>query len=159
ASGGRSEDSRRMGRSCGAGGFFQPFTVAAAAGCEAERGARRATVRVMSGARLPSALVCFAIAAAPSCAPEEPPPPPPPRPSAPEPAPAPAPEPAKPAARERVTLLAGGDVSFGRLVGQMLLKDPSLDFFPKLKPWLDAADVRFANLEGPLSDQHGQTVR
>lgn len=41
----------------------------------------------------------------------------------------------------------------------MLLKDPSRDFFAALHPWLDAADLRFANLEGPISDQRGETVR
>ena len=61
--------------------------------------------------------------------------------------------------RERVTLLAGGDISFGRRVGQMLLHEPSRDFFAGVRPWLTAADVRFANLEGPLSDQRGETVK
>lgn len=56
-------------------------------------------------------------------------------------------------------MLAGGDISFGRLVGQMLLRDPGADFFSSLRPWMEAADVRFANLEGPLSDQHGETVK
>jgi poly-gamma-glutamate synthesis protein (capsule biosynthesis protein) len=61
--------------------------------------------------------------------------------------------------RDEVTLVAGGDVSFGRLVGQMLLREPGRDFFAALHPWFDAADLRFANLEGPLSDQHGETVK
>jgi poly-gamma-glutamate capsule biosynthesis protein CapA/YwtB (metallophosphatase superfamily) len=67
-------------------------------------------------------------------------------------------EPAAPA-RDHVTLIAGGDVSFGRLVGQMILHEPSHDFFAGVHPWLSAADVRFANLEGPLSDQRGETVK
>lgn len=67
--------------------------------------------------------------------------------------------PAPPATRDHLTLLAGGDISFGRLVGQMLLRDPARDFFAGLRPWLSSADVRFANLEGPLSDQHGETAK
>ncbi len=62
-----------------------------------------------------------------------------------------------PPARESVTVLAGGDISFGRLIGQLLLRDPSRDFFKSIDPWLRSADIRFANLEGPLSDQHGET--
>jgi poly-gamma-glutamate synthesis protein (capsule biosynthesis protein) len=64
-----------------------------------------------------------------------------------------------PSRRETVTLIAGGDVSFGRIVGQMLIERPDTDFFAALRPWLDAADVRFANLEGPISDQHGETQK
>lgn len=56
-----------------------------------------------------------------------------------------------------VTLLAGGDVSFGRDVGQTLLERPSVDFFTELHELLVTADVVFANLESPLSDQHGET--
>jgi poly-gamma-glutamate capsule biosynthesis protein CapA/YwtB (metallophosphatase superfamily) len=61
--------------------------------------------------------------------------------------------------RDEISLVAGGDISFGRLVGQMLLRDPGHDFFAHLHPWLDTADLRFANLEGPLSDQRGETVK
>jgi poly-gamma-glutamate synthesis protein (capsule biosynthesis protein) len=60
---------------------------------------------------------------------------------------------------DRVVLVAGGDISFGRLVGQMLLRDPALDFFAHLRPLLDSADLRFANLEGPLSEQKGETQK
>ncbi|MEM1030371.1 MAG: CapA family protein [Myxococcota bacterium] len=56
------------------------------------------------------------------------------------------------------TLLAGGDVSFGRTAGQRLLADPTFDFFAAVAPWLAAADVRFVNLESQLSDQGGVTV-
>lgn len=66
------------------------------------------------------------------------------------------PEKSPPAAA--LTLIAGGDVSFGRLIGQMLIRDPELDFFEPLRPWLEQADVRFCNLESQLSDQGGQTV-
>ncbi|APR88161.1 Putative enzyme of poly-gamma-glutamate biosynthesis (capsule formation) [Minicystis rosea] len=61
--------------------------------------------------------------------------------------------------RDAITLIAGGDVSFGRVVGQMLIEKPATDFFAALRPWLHAADVRFANLEGPISDQHGETQK
>jgi poly-gamma-glutamate synthesis protein (capsule biosynthesis protein) len=72
---------------------------------------------------------------------------------------APAPPPSAAPSREQITLIAGGDVSFGRLVGRMLIEDPAHDFFAAIRPWLDAADVRFANLEGPISDQHGEVVK
>jgi poly-gamma-glutamate synthesis protein (capsule biosynthesis protein) len=78
--------------------------------------------------------------------------PPPPSPSA----TADAPE-APAAPRAAITLIAAGDVSFGRIAGQMLLRDPSTDFFGSIRPWLASADVRFANLEGPLSEQKGET--
>ncbi len=64
--------------------------------------------------------------------------------------------PLPPPRRERLTLLAGGDVSYARLVGRMLLEQPDRRFFPKLTPWLSSADLRFANLEGPLSEQKGE---
>lgn len=57
-----------------------------------------------------------------------------------------------------LTLIAGGDVSFGRKAGQILLREPGHDFFSSLAPLLDSADERFCNLEGPLSDQGGETV-
>lgn len=65
----------------------------------------------------------------------------------------------RPAEPRVITLVAGGDISFGRLVGRMLLHDPSTDFFKAVRPWLDAADVRFANLEGPLADLHGEVQK
>lgn len=80
--------------------------------------------------------------------------------SAPAPPPATVEEAAPPAPpRAALTLIAGGDVSFGRLVGRLLLEHPGTDFFAPLRPWMDAADVRFVNLEGPLSDQRGETQR
>jgi poly-gamma-glutamate synthesis protein (capsule biosynthesis protein) len=57
----------------------------------------------------------------------------------------------------RVVLLAGGDVELGRAMGQRLLRDPTIDPLAPLAGWLAAADLRFVNLEGPISDQHGQT--
>jgi len=41
----------------------------------------------------------------------------------------------------------------------MLLADPGRDFFSEIKPWMRSADLRFANLEGPISDQHGEVVK
>jgi len=67
-------------------------------------------------------------------------------------------EPAPPAAPTgEVTLLAGGDVSFGRVIGQILLKEPERDLFATIAPLLGSADLRFCNLEGPVSDQKGET--
>lgn len=57
-----------------------------------------------------------------------------------------------------LTLIAGGDVSFGRLIGQMLLRDPGRELFTTIDPLLKSADIRFCNLESQLSDQRGQTV-
>lgn len=63
----------------------------------------------------------------------------------------------EPQAQELV-LLAGGDVELARATGQALLRDPTLDPLAPLNPWLRGADLRFVNLEGPLSDQRGQTM-
>lgn len=60
-------------------------------------------------------------------------------------------------ARTKLTLLAGGDVSYGRMVGQILLKNPEHELFSTLAPWIRSADVSFCNLESPLSDQKGET--
>ncbi|MDI1475346.1 CapA family protein [Polyangium sp. y55x31] len=57
-----------------------------------------------------------------------------------------------------VTVFAAGDVSFGRLVGQILLREPDRALFAPMEPLLRAADVRFVNLEGPISDQGNETV-
>ena len=40
----------------------------------------------------------------------------------------------------------------------MLLRDPAHDPFRTIAPLLATADIRFVNLEGPLSDQHGETM-
>jgi poly-gamma-glutamate synthesis protein (capsule biosynthesis protein) len=58
----------------------------------------------------------------------------------------------------RLTVLAAGDVSFGRLVGQILLREPERALFAPMADLLRSADVRFVNLEGPISDQRGETV-
>jgi poly-gamma-glutamate synthesis protein (capsule biosynthesis protein) len=54
------------------------------------------------------------------------------------------------------TLLAGGDVSFGRLLGKMLLEKPETDLFATIRPLLATADLRFVNLESQLTDQDGE---
>ncbi|MBI5533153.1 MAG: CapA family protein [Deltaproteobacteria bacterium] len=61
-----------------------------------------------------------------------------------------------PAAR-RLRLVAAGDISYGREVGQVLLRKPGHDFFAPISRWLGAGDVRFANLESVLTDRHGET--
>ncbi len=68
--------------------------------------------------------------------------------------PAPSPSPR----REHLTLIAGGDVFFGRIVGQVLLAKPHTDVFSQVRGWLRSADMRFANLESQLSEQKGVTV-
>lgn len=60
--------------------------------------------------------------------------------------------------RDRLVLLAAGDVSFGRMIGQILLREPDRALFASMDPLLRSADVRFANLEGPISDQGRETV-
>ena len=67
---------------------------------------------------------------------------------------APAPPPADPPS---LTLIAGGDVSLGRFIGQILLRDPGRELFSTVAPLLKSADIRFCNLESQLSDQRGQT--
>ncbi len=53
--------------------------------------------------------------------------------------------------------MAGGDTNLGRACGQRLLADAEYDPFRRIAPlWADA-DVRFVNLESPLSEQHGET--
>jgi poly-gamma-glutamate capsule biosynthesis protein CapA/YwtB (metallophosphatase superfamily) len=55
-------------------------------------------------------------------------------------------------------LLAGGDVGFGQLRGQRLLREPGRNDFEPLRALFGSADLRFVNLESQLSEQHGQTV-
>ncbi|MEO7329616.1 MAG: CapA family protein, partial [Minicystis sp.] len=70
----------------------------------------------------------------------------------------PAPAPAPPAPPPpQVVMLAGGDVCLARDIGQTLLRDPDHDFFTPIAGLLKSADLRFANLEGPLSEQKGET--
>lgn len=57
----------------------------------------------------------------------------------------------------RVRLAAYGDINLGRKVGQKILQG-DIDFpFARLDLKSDSADILFANLESPLSDQNGET--
>ena len=58
-------------------------------------------------------------------------------------------------AADRLVVLAGGDVAFGRALGKKILAEPSHDPFVHVRALLGSADVRFVNLESPLSDQPG----
>jgi poly-gamma-glutamate capsule biosynthesis protein CapA/YwtB (metallophosphatase superfamily) len=71
--------------------------------------------------------------------------------------PSPRAEPSALPPRETVTVLLGGDVSFGRSVGQRLLQDPEFDPFFGLSKWFRIADLSVVNLESILSDQGGVT--
>lgn len=68
-----------------------------------------------------------------------------------------APSAPKPELPEPLVMIAGGDVNLGRAQGQMILEDPAYDPFRHVRPWLQSADLRFANLESQLSDQKGET--
>ncbi|MEZ4440091.1 MAG: CapA family protein [Polyangiaceae bacterium] len=68
------------------------------------------------------------------------------------------PEPAAPPPRATLTLVAGGDVSFGRWRGQKLLANPDRDDFAPLRPLLADADLRFVNLESIIFDNGPVTV-
>jgi poly-gamma-glutamate capsule biosynthesis protein CapA/YwtB (metallophosphatase superfamily) len=77
--------------------------------------------------------------------------------TAPPPAPASAKSGATPAPRQRLVVVAGGDVSFGREAGQTALGDSSYRPFRGIEPlWADA-DLRIVNLESQLTDQGGET--
>jgi poly-gamma-glutamate synthesis protein (capsule biosynthesis protein) len=62
------------------------------------------------------------------------------------------------ATRPSLVILAAGDVEMGRAMGKRLLREPTYEPFTTIAPLLASADVRFANLEGPISDQHGETM-
>jgi poly-gamma-glutamate synthesis protein (capsule biosynthesis protein) len=59
--------------------------------------------------------------------------------------------------RTRLVVFAAGDVNLGREVGQRILHEASFDPFADLRPLLSRADIAFANLESPLSEQNGET--
>jgi poly-gamma-glutamate capsule biosynthesis protein CapA/YwtB (metallophosphatase superfamily) len=46
----------------------------------------------------------------------------------------------------------------GRAMGQKLLREPGFNPFTTVAALLAGVDVRFANLEGPLSEQRGETM-
>jgi len=54
--------------------------------------------------------------------------------------------------RKPIVLLAGGDVEFGRMRGDRLVRDPSRDDFRPFSRWFAGADLRFANLESTISE-------
>lgn len=56
-----------------------------------------------------------------------------------------------------VRVLLGGDVSFGRRIGQRVLSEPTFAPFAGIEPWLGASELRMVNLESVLTDQGGQT--
>lgn len=56
-----------------------------------------------------------------------------------------------------VEILAFGDINLGRAVGRIVLKGDTLYPFRLMADSLLAADLVFANLESPLSDQGGRT--
>lgn len=58
---------------------------------------------------------------------------------------------------ESVLVAFGGDVNFGRKCGQRLLVDADFDPLRSVQPLWRDADLRFVNLEAPLSDQRGET--
>lgn len=68
------------------------------------------------------------------------------------------PAPARPPSERPIVLIAGGDVDLGRRLGGLLLEDPERPILAPLDPLLRGADLRFVNLESPLSDQGGETV-
>ncbi len=50
-----------------------------------------------------------------------------------------------------ITIVAGGDVSFGRETGQRMLDDPQFEPLAKMRPLLSNGDLSFVNLESPLA--------
>ncbi|MFZ5890781.1 MAG: CapA family protein [Myxococcota bacterium] len=60
-------------------------------------------------------------------------------------------------APEPLVIVAGGDVNFGREVGQYLQHQPDYAPFAGIEAVWRNADVRFVNLESQLSFQHGET--
>jgi poly-gamma-glutamate synthesis protein (capsule biosynthesis protein) len=65
--------------------------------------------------------------------------------------------PPKPEKAQRLVVVAGGDVNFGRECGQAILTNPSYDPFQFVEPLFRDADLTFVNLESQLSDQKGET--
>lgn len=58
---------------------------------------------------------------------------------------------------DSVSILVLGDINLGRMVGQVLLKG-KIDYpFEKFDNVLTRGEIIFANLECPVTDQHGET--
>ncbi|MGC4090572.1 MAG: CapA family protein [Polyangiaceae bacterium] len=62
-----------------------------------------------------------------------------------------------PVSRAPLVIVAGGDVSLAREVGQRLLRDTEFDPLAGVARVFRSADVRFVNLESQLSFQNGET--
>lgn len=56
-----------------------------------------------------------------------------------------------------VRLIAVGDMNLGRSLGQKILHGATEYPFKQIRGWFREADVVVANLEGPISDQQGET--
>lgn len=69
-----------------------------------------------------------------------------------------APHDAAPPPRERVVVVAGGDVELARATGKKLLADPSYDPLAGIAKVLSTGDVRFVNLESQLAETGGVTM-
>lgn len=69
-----------------------------------------------------------------------------------------APHDAAPPPRDRVVVVAGGDVELARATGKKLLADPSYDPLFGVAKVLSTGDVRFVNLESQLAETGGVTM-
>jgi len=58
----------------------------------------------------------------------------------------------------KVRFIAFGDINLGRAVGQKILKGDTTFPFKRIDLSIDSADIVFANLESPISEQNGETV-
>ena len=59
--------------------------------------------------------------------------------------------------QQAISVLVGGDVNMGRLIGQKILAG-DIDYpFAKISPTLQDADITFVNLESQLADLGGET--
>jgi poly-gamma-glutamate capsule biosynthesis protein CapA/YwtB (metallophosphatase superfamily) len=56
-----------------------------------------------------------------------------------------------------ISFLAFGDVNLGRAVGQKILRGDTTYPFEEIFSLLERADIVYANLESPISDQNGET--
>jgi poly-gamma-glutamate capsule biosynthesis protein CapA/YwtB (metallophosphatase superfamily) len=56
--------------------------------------------------------------------------------------------------KEKITVVLGGDVDYARMRGERLLRETERDDLVPLKAMMEAADVRFLNLESTISDRY-----
>ncbi len=73
----------------------------------------------------------------------------------PDPAPTVRPGKAERRRKDELVFIGGGDVGLGRALGRKIRTEPDYDPFSKVRDLLASADLRFVNLESPLSDQPG----